>query len=141
MKSAPSIAFDYTPSRIVTASVVAIAALATVAPFLTEIPLAAALAASTVPTPLAIAAVRRFLRPRFRRIARDATGWKLVDADGNAHACDLVADIRFAHLVALDFRIDGGGRFRAIVGPDNLDRDTLRRLVLRLARGEVARAG
>jgi toxin CptA len=141
MKSAPSIAFDYTPSRVVAASVVAIAALATVSPFLTEIPRVAAIAAGTIPPLVAFVALGRFMRPKFRRIARDATGWKLVDAEGIAHPCELAADVRFAYLIALDFRIDGGGRFRAIVGPDNLDRDTLRRLVLRLARGEVAQAG
>jgi hypothetical protein len=141
MKSAPSIAFDYTPSRLVAFAALVITALATASPFLTDIPLASALAASVLPALFTLVALLRFMHPRFRRIARDATGWKLVDAAGVAHPCELTADTRFAQLIALDFRIDGGGRFRAIIGPDNLDRDTLRRLVLRLARGEIARAG
>jgi hypothetical protein len=141
MKSAPSIAFDYTPSRIVAGAAFVVAALATVAPFLTDLPNVVALGASVAPPLVVLVAVRRFLHARIRRIARDATGWKLVDAGGTVHPCALVAETRFAHWLALDFRIDGGARFRAIVGPDNLDRDTRRRLLLRLARGEVARAG
>ena len=54
---------------------------------------------------------------------------------------NLVAHVRLGSWVVLDFRGTGRRRFRAVLGPDNIDADTRRRLILLLSRAEVAQAG
>ena len=138
MRSAPGIAFDYTPSRRIVAATVAIALAAAVSPWLSGVPVSIRLVLSIAAIVCVIGAVRAFLRARYRRIAWRAAGWTLVDAQGTEHAADLVAHVRLGPWLVLDFRVDRRRRFRAVLGTDNLDRDTHRRLVLLLARAEVA---
>ncbi len=77
----------------------------------------------------------------FRRIALRASGWTLVDAAGVEHTANLVAHVRLGTWLVLDFRSANRHRFRAVLGPDNIDADTRRRLILLLSRAEVAQAG
>ena len=139
MRSAQGIAFDYTPSHRLAAATIAVACAAIVAPWLSGVPVYARFALSAAAIVCVIGALRGFARSRYRRIAWRALGWTLVDDNGTEHPADLVAHIRLGTWLVLDFRIDARRRFRAVLGSDNLDRDTRRRLVLLLARAEVAR--
>lgn len=141
MKSAPTIAFDYRPSRgiAVVASVVVIAAMA--APWFSGLPWSARIALSLAAFVVGAVALKRFTHTAFRRIAYQTSGWKLVDVDEAEHAVDLMVHMRLGRWLVLDFRNARRGRFRAVLGPDNVDAETRRRLTLLLARGEVAQAG
>jgi len=138
MRSAPGIAFDYTPSRRIVAATAAIALAAVVAPWLSAVPIPACILCSTIAIAFAVGALRAFTRSRFRRVAWRAAGWTLVDAHGAEHAADLAAHVCIGPWLVLDFRLDRRRRFRALLGTDNLDRESHRRLVLLLARAEVA---
>jgi toxin CptA len=141
MRSAPTIAFDYRPSRRVAgvASIVLIAAVA--APWLSGVSRPAEIVLSLAAFVLGIAALKRFTQVGFRRIAYQASGWKLVDAAQAEHAADLLSHTRLGDWLVLDFRNADRHRFRALLGPDNVDAETRRRLILLLARGEVAQTG
>lgn len=138
MKSAPPIAFDYRPSRTVIAATVAIALVAAVAPWLSALPAAACSALSALALLLAIAALVRFARPGFVRIAHGAAGWTLLDHAWREHPALLVGHRHLGAMLVLDWRHDRRARFRALLVPDNLDAQTRRRLVLLLARGQPA---
>jgi hypothetical protein len=90
---------------------------------------------------IAINATRRFKRPGFHRIAYGAVGWALVDSNDAVLHVDLIAHSRIGAWLVLDFRNPDRRRFRAVLGPDNLDADTRRRLILLLSRAEVVRPG
>jgi hypothetical protein len=141
MRSAPAIAFDYRAShwlaRAITAGVLA----AIVAPWLSRLPAIACGAASLGTLLAGAVSLARFKRAGFRRIALRASGWTLVDTAGVEHTADLVAHVRLGPWLVLDFRSAGRRRFRAVLGPDNMDADTHRRLILLLSRAEVAQPG
>lgn len=137
MKSAPTIAFDYRPSRIVAAATAAIAALALVAPLLSGLPGALRAVLALLGAGAGVAALARFLRPRLRRIVHGATGWQLVGDDA-AHEATLVSHARIGAFIALSWRIAGGGSRHAVLAPDNLDAQTRRRMLLLLARADAA---
>lgn len=141
MKSAPTIAFDYCPSRgiAIITSVVLIAAAA--APWFCGLPWGARVALSLAALVIGIAALKRFMYGAYRRIAYRGSGWKLVDVDEAEHAVDLMSHTRLGSWLVLDFRDARNRRFRAVLGPDNVDAETRRRLILLLARAEVAQAG
>ena len=141
MKSAPTIAFDYRPSRwiAVIASVVVIVAMA--APLFSGLPRGARIALSLTALFVGAAALKRFTHAAFRRIAYQASGWKLVGVDEAEHAVDLMAHTRLGSWLVLDFGHARRRRFRALLGPDNVDAETRRHLILLLARAEVAQTG
>lgn len=141
MKSAPTIAFDYRPPRAIAivSSVVVIAA--ALAPWFSGLPWSARVALSLTALIVGVSALKRFTHAAFRRIAYQASGWKLVDIDQAEHAVDLTAHVRLGSWLVLDFRSARDRRFRAVLGPDNVDAETRRRLILLLARAEVAQAG
>lgn len=136
MKSAAPIAFDYRPSRALAAALAGIALAAAAAPWASAAPTALRIALSLLAIAVAVAVARVYLAPRIRRIAHGAAGWQLVDTGGREQAALLVAHRRLGSVVALDFRIGVRERFRILLLPDNLDRETRRRLLLVLARGE-----
>lgn len=138
MKSAPAIAFDYRPSRIVAGACVIVGVAATIAPWLSALPAAACAAVSLATLGAGVRSLRAFLGERVRRIAYGANGWSLADAD-DMRAADLRAHARLGSWLMLDFRDGRAHRLRALFGPDNLDADTRRRLRLLLSRGEIAR--
>ncbi len=140
MKSAPTLAFDYRPSRWVGFAAAAMLALAVLAPWLTALPLMASAAISLAVFAAGLRALQRHLRPRFRRIAWRAAGWSLIDRAGDEHAALLTAHAHLGALLALGFRHGPRARFQAVLAPDNLDAQTRRRLILLLARAEVAHA-
>ena len=141
MRSANAIAFDYRPSRRLAQAVVVGVLAASVAPWFSSLPTGARGLASVAALVAGIVALIRFNRARFRRVALRASGWTLVDATGTEQPADLVAQGRLGPWLVLDFRGPDRHRFRAVLGPDNLDADTRRRLILLLSRAEVAQPG
>jgi toxin CptA len=141
VKSAPTIAFDYRPSRGIAIAATVVVMAAVMAPWFTGLHWSVALALSTAALIIGMAALKRFTHTAFRRIAYQASGWKLVDADEVEYAVDLMAHTRLGIWLVLDFRQARDHRFRAVLGPDNVDAETRRRLILLLARAEVAQAG
>ena len=138
MKSAPPIAFDYRPSRAVIAATCAIALAAAATPWLSALPAAACGVLSVLAVLLALAALTRFARPGFVRIAHGAAGWTLLDRARREHPALLVGHRRLGAMLVLEWRHDRRAHFRAVLVPDNLDAQTRRRLVLLLARGQPA---
>jgi hypothetical protein len=137
MRSAPSIAFDYRPSRRIAAGATAIVVLALVAPWLAALPRVVQVALSLATAALGVVALRRFHAAPFGRIAHRASGWALVDRSGVECPAELVAQRRFGTWISLDFSAADRGRFRALLDADNTDAQTRRRLILLLARSEV----
>lgn len=134
MKSAPTIAFDYAPSRLVLAALCAVAALAAAAPWFGALPVPACAVLSLLALGLAAFAVRAFRAPPFVRIAWRGDGWVLLDRAGVEHAALLRSYRHLGAFVALDWRHARRARFRAVLAPDNLDAETRRRLVVLLRR-------
>jgi hypothetical protein len=136
MRSAPSIAFDYRPSRAVIAAIGAVGFVAALVPWWSAATLGLRIALSLGALGIAVVALHRYRSPPFHRIVRRASGWRLVDRDGREHAAILRAHRRLGTLLALDWHCAPRARFRVLLTPDNMDADTRRRLVLLLARGE-----
>jgi toxin CptA len=136
MKSAPSIAFDYRPSRAIAVIIVA----------LTILSIAGVSASGLVPIVKWVIAVmtlayggwilRRHLLPGFVRIVRGAGGWLLLDSEGAQSPVELVTHVRRGFLLVIEFRQPGAGLRHAILTPDNADPEIRRRLILVLAAGE-----
>jgi hypothetical protein len=140
MKSALSIAFDYRPSRWIAGAAIAISLAAIIAPWLSSLPLAARGILSFAALVIGAVALASFVKPDVRRVAYRSAGWKLVDASAVESAAELVAHVRLGCWLALDFRNARHRRFRALLGPDNIDAETWRHLTLLLSRAEVAQA-
>jgi hypothetical protein len=139
MRSVPSIAFDARPSpTLAYAAAIGVVA-AIVTPWQSALPTIARVAASAVACAAGVVALTRFERPRFARVAHGAAGWTLVDPNGEAQSAELVAHRRLGTWLALDFRDTSDRRFRIVLGPDNSDAETRRRLALMLSRAEIAR--
>jgi toxin CptA len=141
MKSAPTIAFDYRPSRWIAVAAIAVFVVALAAPWLANLPLVVQVGVSLVVAVHGVVALRRFLAAPFGRVACRASGWTLVDGLQIEHAATLRSHMAIGAWIVLDFRLDRRRRFRAVIGPDNLDSDTRRRLILLLSRAEIAHAG
>lgn len=134
MKSAPTIAFDYRPSRRVAAALALIALLACLAPWCSAWPWYASLLLSLLTLALAAHAAHGLLHPRFVRVAHRADGWILCDTQGNEQAALLCSHRHLGPLLTLDWRWAPRRRFRIALTPDNLDADTRRRLIVLLRR-------
>ena len=139
MKSAPSIAFDARPSRALSYAVALGVFAAIVAPWRTDLPVTARVVASLAVFLVGVVSLRRFVRTRAMRIAFGASGWTLAGAEGDPEPVDLVAHRLLGAWLSLDFRTASRRRVRVVLGPDNCDADTRRRLALMLARAEIAR--
>ena len=141
MKSAPGIAFDYRASRWIAVAVLAVVFAAAASPWLSDVSWQPALILSLAALIVGASALKRFLQGDVRRIAYRGSGWRLVDAAHGEHPVELSAHKRLGDWLVLDFRRASRRRFRALLGPDNLDAETRRRLILLLARAEVAQTG
>ena len=137
MKSAPTIAFDYRPSRGVGIAAALLCATAAAVPWLSELPSYACAALSLIAIAWGGRALKQFWRPKFHRIAYRASGWVLLDANGTEHAASLHSHTHLGVLLALGFRAGSRTLQRVLLTPDNLDAQTRRRLVLMLARAEI----
>jgi len=141
MRSAPSIAFDYRPAPAIVAFAGAIVVAAASAPWFSAASFGIRAAVAIAAAAYGIVALRSFVRVRFTRIAYRAAGWVLVDRNGVEHAAVLATHAQYGTWVALDFRLDRGGRFRVLIGPGHSDAETRRRLILLLSRAEVVQPG
>ncbi|MEO7324255.1 MAG: hypothetical protein ABIW82_05450 [Dokdonella sp.] len=139
MKSAPIIAFDYRASRWIAAALLLVCCAASLAPWLSALPLVGRAVVSLAVVALAVRAVRALLHPPFRRVAYRASGWLLLDLAGKEHEVLLESHARVGALIALRFRHGPRERFHALCAPDNLDAEMRRRLILLLSRAEFAR--
>ena len=138
MKSAPAIAFDYRPSRLLAAALVAMLALALASVALSGfgVPAQGALAAAAIG--YAALALRRSLRGDVRRVAWHAAGhWRIVDGDGQEHVADLAHAVVRGAWIALRLRRVDGARVALLLAPDNSDAELRRRLRVRLARARA----
>lgn len=140
MKSAPTIAFEYRPSRRVLCVLVLVAVLAGTAPWLSALPWMACLAATLAICAVALQAGHGFMHPPIARIAHRGDGWVLIDAQGNEQGAQLRGHRHLGTLITLDWRCAGGARMRAVLAGDNLDADTRRRLIVLLRRVAHAQA-
>ena len=134
MKSAAAIAFDHRPSRWIAAAAAAVLAIALAA-------IAASGIGAWLQWPLGVAAaayaafeVRRFLSSPVQRLAwHEAGHWRVLLRDGAEHTAELRhAIVRGAWIVLILQR--GAARLPIVLGPDNCDADTRRRLRVRLGR-------
>ncbi len=140
MKSAPTIAFDYRPSRWIGAAAALVCVAAACAPWLSGLPWLACAALSLAASAFGAHALHRFWNPRFHRIAYRASGWLVLDAHDTEHAAVLESHAHLGISLALGFRTGPRSRQRVVLTPDNLDVQSRRRLVLMLARAEIVHA-
>lgn len=134
MKSAPSIAFDYAPSRHLLVVLCVVAVLAVAAPWLSALPVVVCIVLSLLAIIVATIAARPLREPPFVRIAYRGDGWVLLDRAGVEHAALLGTYRHLGAFVMLDWRHARRARFRVVLAPDNLDAETRRRLVVLLRR-------
>lgn len=139
MKSAQAIAFDVAPSRRFEIVLLALAAAAMVAVTLSGLPYADAVRGLVLIG--AIFAGSRYRRTGAWRVAwREDGTWGVADAQSVASEATLAGWSRLGHHVVLRLTLASGRRLSLLLLPDNVDADTRRRLVVRLARGEAAQA-
>lgn len=135
MKSAPAIAFDYGPSRWLAVAVAGVTLLAFVAVVLSGMPAWAKIAVAIVACVYAVHSLRRFWHPSARRVAwHEAGHWRIVAPDGIEHVADLEHAVVRGAWIVLRLRRNDKHRLTLLLGPDNCDADTQRRLRVRLAR-------
>ena len=135
MKSASAIAFDLRPSLLLTLALALLAALAVTAIWLSQLgqsPLYA-MAASAAVAVLVRWRVARLWRLRWKRLGWNTDGnWLLLDADQVQAKAELRGWSALGLVLLLRLRIAGGETLSLQLLPDNLDRDTRRRLRIRL---------
>ncbi|MEO8010655.1 MAG: hypothetical protein ABI650_03315 [Dokdonella sp.] len=133
MKSAPTIAFDIAPSRRLAALALVIVLLAVIAVVLSGFAFAVRLAVAMAVVAAGAHALKRFLEPGYRRVARDSSGWQLVSDGGDALPATLVGYSRLGPFLVLEFLLGPDRRYRCVLTPDVIDADVRRRLLLILA--------
>ncbi|MEZ5462964.1 hypothetical protein [Dokdonella sp.] len=136
MKSAPAIALDYRPSRLLALAMAAMTAIAITAALLSGLAFPWRLLAAVLAGAFGCFVLVRHLRPRFSRIAHGAGGWILVDGEAREHPVSLLAHVERGGLLVLEFGAESTARTRFLLAPDNCDADLRRRLLLVLAAGE-----
>ncbi len=136
MKSAPEIAFDYRPSRLLAMAIAAVTVLAVVAAMFNGLDWPWRLLLAMLASALGSLVLFRHHQPGFVRIAHGASGWTLIDANGNDHPAILRAHVRRGTLLVLEFGAVARPATRIILAADNCSADLLRRLMLVLAAGE-----
>ncbi|HEY7872145.1 MAG TPA: protein YgfX [Rudaea sp.] len=133
MKSATAIAFDYRPSRWLLVAILIVAALALLSIVLSGAPSWAKTGLCVVAAVWAGFALRRCLRPQIVRAAWQPGGhWRVVDGNGNENVAELHHAVARGAWIVLNLH-HAGKRAALILGPDNCDADTRRRLRVRLA--------
>ena len=139
MKSAAAIAFDYRQSRWIAVAVVLIAMLAGLAVALSEVSLVSKVALACAAGAYAAWSLDRFLRTNnIRRAAWQQGGhWRLAEADGSEHVAELEHGSVRGGWIVLRLRRADKRRETLVLGPDNSDADTRRRLRVALARASI----
>ncbi|QBB70387.1 hypothetical protein ELE36_08405 [Pseudolysobacter antarcticus] len=133
--SAPTIAFDYRPSRWLLAALLGVAALAMLGLTFCNAPLWLKLSLAIVALIYLGHSLRRLLQTKWTSLVWHAQGyWRLHAGSDDPHIAELIGSTRVGWLLVLRFRLHGRQRFDAMLLPDNLDADTRRRLCVRLTR-------
>jgi hypothetical protein len=140
MTSAVTIAFDYRPSRWLAAAGAAITVLAAIAIMLAALPWAVRGPLALVALALGARSLRRFLRTPVDRVALGESGWLVYRNHDDGQPATLRAHARIGPLQSIEFERADGLRIALVLTPDNLDRETRRRLHLVLARGDFLHA-
>ncbi len=134
MKSAPAIAFDYRPSRRLMLAVVLVCILAMLALWLSGLPWWGKLGLIPAAVAYAVATWLRMNRNAPGRVAWQAEGhWNLLDAQQRTRAVELESAVVRGNWIFLNFRRRNSEPVRIVLGPDNCEADTRRRLRVRLA--------
>ncbi|HET9034487.1 MAG TPA: hypothetical protein VFN25_16490 [Dokdonella sp.] len=135
MKSAPSIAFDYRPSRGLAIAMFVVALAAIVAILLSGLPGTVRLLIAPALAALGALALYRHLKSDVVRVARGEGGWLLVDLEGSERPVRLIDHVHRGFLLVLSFQPEAGRVRRLVLTPDNADGELRRRLLLTLAAG------
>ena len=133
MTSAPTISFDYTPSRLLMAAVLAMLALAVMAALLAGLPLALRIGLAAAALAYAGISLRACMYPRWCAVGWRSDGsWLLRDRKGQEHAAELVTARVLGVLIVLTLRAVNSRTAALVLTPDNLDCERRRRLRMRL---------
>ncbi len=138
MKSAAAIGFDYRPSRLVAAGVVAVYLLSLLALVLSGLPWWSRIVLAIAAVVLATRSLLRFLRPGYSSLLWHAAGhWQMRNAVGQERAAELRHASVLGTAVVLTLRSASAGTVAFVLLPGNCDAETLRRLRVRLARAQT----
>ncbi|HVI55765.1 MAG TPA: hypothetical protein VM621_12040 [Luteibacter sp.] len=133
MRFAHGISFDIRPSPLLSRLVLAMVALATVAPLFTSLPTVARLALAGLIAAVGLARAAHGRRPAVRTLDWAFDGlWTVRDRKGRAFPAELVASRVVGTSVFLHFRWNGRAGHVALL-PDNTDAGHLRTLRARLS--------
>lgn len=134
MRSAPSIGFEYRPSRWPQAALVLVAVLALAALFLSALPRPAAWALAGLVAVYMVRACRDAGKHEVSTVTwRVDGGWTLRLVDDHDVEARLLGARTAGSAIVLRLAWEPRGREALILMPDNLDADTRRRLRLRLS--------
>jgi toxin CptA len=142
MKSAPAVAFDYRPSRLLIAGIAAALLLAMLALSLCGMAIAAKIFFAVLALIYTVIATRQLFRSSPRRAVWHAAGyWRIAFADSEETVAELVGAAIRGTWIVLNFRTGNGRRINLILAPDNSDAETRRLLRVRLSRNaDLSRA-
>lgn len=133
MPSAPAIGFELKPSRHLALACAVMLLLAGLALWLSAVPTVPSLAVTAMLLVLGWHGWRYWRADRWRALALDAQGrWQLHGRDGGDHPATLLGQRVLGPYIVLQLEC-GGRRHGLLLGPDNLDADSRRRLRTRLA--------
>lgn len=135
MKSAPVIAFEYRPSRWLAMTVVVLTVLALIALAVCGMPLWMKLPIAVCALTYAAICLTRFWRVSPIEVTWYSAGhWGISGMHDDETVAELDHAIVQAGWIVLTLRRTNGERLRLPLSPDVCDRDTRRRLQVRLAR-------
>lgn len=134
MPSAPTIAFEVRPSRLLITVVAVMALLAMLAVAVSRTPWWLKAGICLLVAGYAWQSLRRHVRQPVRSAGWHGDGsWTLRLADGTDVSAELDGARRQGALIFLHFSWPGGGRASVALLPDNTDAETRRRLRMRLS--------
>lgn len=136
MRSAPAIAFDYRPSRLIAVAGGIISALALLGIAASGLPMILKFVLSMLALFYGVIHLRRYLDSNIVRLAHGASGWSLVDREGREWVVKLEDHVHRGLLMVLVFSGEDSPKRRFVFVPDNIDGKTRRRLLLVLAAGD-----
>lgn len=128
MTSARGISFEIRPSALLTAWLIVLVCLATLAPIFTSLPFVVRCPAAAIIGVFGIQRVHAYRQPRLRLLHWAVDGsWSVTDRRGVAVPAELLAARRVGLAMFLAFRWRDGAGHVALL-PDNAHPDDLRRL-------------
>ncbi|PZQ18656.1 MAG: hypothetical protein DI564_05025 [Rhodanobacter denitrificans] len=132
MRSAPAIAFDYRPSRLLAAALVVMTALAVAAIAANGLDAPWKIGLSAIALCACVWSLHRWTHPRWMRIAFGDAGWVLADQAGHEVPAELTRYAKLGAMQVLTLQAESRS-FDAVILLDNLEPNLRRRLVLVVA--------